>query len=364
MSRFERYITTSGRYNRGTSEYRQSILTNMVLALCFLDLVLSAVINYLVGLNFLVLVDTAGAIASIGIIVYLHRTKKLRVASVLTLALVVILLDLFLLEVGHQFYSFYILCIIFPLAYFLLGTRLGTVFSTIFILYHLIIINRYYEEWEPAVFQQNSLINLAIGSTVLMALLYFYEYSRADAFKQLEAKNVALQKLSLTDFLTGLDNRRSYYIEAQRELNIATRLDKCFYFAVLDIDQFKAFNDKYGHLEGDKVLIELGKTLRSTLKRGTDRAYRMGGEEFAIIGISESGDTAIELIEGVRKLIENLNIEHSNNPPYGRVTVSVGLAIIKPSSKTTIDEVYKLADEMLYRAKAAGRNRVELRAPI
>ncbi len=128
----------------------------------------------------------------------------------------------------------------------------------------------------------------------------------------------------------------------------------------MDIDHFKQYNDTYGHQAGDKVLENIGKTLKSSLKRGSDFAFRLGGEEFGIIfsDLNESESSIFANL--VRKNIEKLQIEHKNNSASSYVTASMGLIVQKEKDILSDDEIYKLADDALYQAKESGRNRVVL----
>ena len=128
--------------------------------------------------------------------------------------------------------------------------------------------------------------------------------------------------------------------------------------ALLDVDQFKSYNDTYGHQAGDQAL----QVVASQLKyhgRGGDAIYRYGGEEFLCILPEQSLDTGTRAIERVRSGLEGLALAHVGNP-HGVLTVSAGLAMLDPDHIRRATEVLKEADDALYRAKRLGRNRVEL----
>jgi len=168
-----------------------------------------------------------------------------------------------------------------------------------------------------------------------------------------------LEKLAVTDGLTKLYNRRFFNEILTREIKRAQR-DKTFLsFLMLDVDYFKQYNDSYGHSMGDDVLVKIAETMRSSIKRASDFAFRLGGEEFGVLFNKCNIVNSQKIAENIRKNIENLNIPHSNSKVSDRVTVSVGLLIVD-FAEESVDEhgFYTMADDALYQAKEKGRNRV------
>ncbi len=125
---------------------------------------------------------------------------------------------------------------------------------------------------------------------------------------------------------------------------------------MLDIDNFKKFNDTYGHLAGDKCIQAISSILKTNIERVSDVAARYGGEEFIIIlpGTDENGAKA--LAERIRRAIEDLAIPHLGSDTEKSVTVSIGIVTIYPANLLSQDEALKLVDEALYCAKEKGRN--------
>ena len=166
------------------------------------------------------------------------------------------------------------------------------------------------------------------------------------------------------DELTQLYNRRYFNHIFTEEMNRAKRVNRSFCLMLLDLDRFKFFNDTYGHDSGDKALAQAGKIMRETCHRAGDFCFRIGGEEFAIICAIDNPDNALDLAELVRKHIEEMQIPHELNEPYGVLTCSVGVATCAPFESTpTRGELYSLADKALYRAKGEGRNTIAHSAP-
>ena len=161
------------------------------------------------------------------------------------------------------------------------------------------------------------------------------------------------QLLALTDGLTGLYNRRHATLRLAEEIARAKRGKTGLCVAMCDVDHFKAINDEYGHGAGDRVLQQMGKSLREYVRRN-DIVARWGGEEFLVI-FSEIKLTAARIVaERLRGRLAQTRVEEG--PPV--ITVSIGLAML--TEDVTAEELIEQADQALYRAKARGRNRVEM----
>lgn len=177
-------------------------------------------------------------------------------------------------------------------------------------------------------------------------------------------KDITFQKkienLSITDELTGLFNRRHLNNIFNVKVNHIQRDKHLLNFLLLDIDNFKKYNDTHGHKAGDDVLVAIGKTLKKVFKRSTDVSFRMGGEEFAVIYQTNTKEESHKLAETIRNEIFSLAIEHKLNEPYGVVTSSFGLTIENlTDNRVELDILYKKTDDLLYKAKRNGRNRIE-----
>lgn len=168
-----------------------------------------------------------------------------------------------------------------------------------------------------------------------------------------------IEIISITDGLTNIYNRRYFDEIFPKIINSAKRKDELVSFLFMDIDHFKQYNDNYGHQKGDEVLIEVAKCLKNSLHRSSDIAFRLGGEEFAIVYLSETKEKAFEFANIVKNNIENLNIKHEFNSASAYITASIGL-ICKNANDIIINEIYKQADYLLYEAKRNGRNQVKV----
>ncbi|MGH6961079.1 MAG: diguanylate cyclase [Dongiaceae bacterium] len=169
-----------------------------------------------------------------------------------------------------------------------------------------------------------------------------------------------LRMQSIRDPLTGLFNRR--YLEESLELEVgrAARAQATIGVIMFDVDHFKRFDDSFGHDAGDAVLKVVGETLSAGVRRG-DIACRFGGEEFTVIAPGASAEDAARRAETLREAVSAITVLHQGRP-LGPITCSLGVASF-PAQGTTPAEILQAADKALYRAKQAGRNRVELAAP-
>jgi diguanylate cyclase (GGDEF)-like protein len=160
-----------------------------------------------------------------------------------------------------------------------------------------------------------------------------------------------MQQQALTDGLTGCFNRRSFEMQLERDLHLATRMRQPVSLILLDIDHFKKVNDTHGHDAGDIALRVLANGMREEL-RGVDTAARYGGEEFAVILPQAGVDGAVAVAERLRAHIERTEV-----PGVGHITASFGVATF-PLHATSRDGLVATADRALYSAKHSGRNRV------
>ncbi len=169
-----------------------------------------------------------------------------------------------------------------------------------------------------------------------------------------------IEELTITDELTGAYNRRHFDKTLRNEMGRAKRNGSYLCMLMIDADNFKNYNDTYGHQAGDWVLKGLVKQMKETFKRAGDYCFRLGGEEFAVLFHAEDIDHALQVSNKLRESIYENNIEHSGNTPYLRLTVSGGLMPMNPKKVYIEEEIYKYADEALYRAKHNGRNCIEV----
>jgi len=163
-----------------------------------------------------------------------------------------------------------------------------------------------------------------------------------------------LQELAITDGLTNLYNSRHFYNQLEQEVDRSNRYGHKIALLLLDIDNFKLYNDAHGHIEGDRVLVRLGQIIKSCL-RTIDSAYRYGGEEFTVILPETSGQEGITAAQRIRTAIESAKF-HSEPDKTFRITISIGVTEYIKNEEVT--QFVKRADKAMYMSKKQGRNRV------
>lgn len=177
---------------------------------------------------------------------------------------------------------------------------------------------------------------------------------RKKAEEQLRQSEQRYRELSITDDLTGLYNARHLYRQIRAEAERASRYGRSLSVLLLDLDDFKAFNDAHGHQEGDRLLAALGETIRSCI-RDSDSAYRYGGEEFVVLLPETGGEEAQMLAERLRRTVAESPFTLSRGSQEAK-TVSIGLAVSRPEEP--VEDLILRADQRMYRAKGQGKNQV------
>jgi len=187
-------------------------------------------------------------------------------------------------------------------------------------------------------------------------------YSLLVLTRKLDEANRALTRLSAVDGLTSIANRRCFDETLVREWRRAARKGSPISLLIADVDHFKDFNDGYGHQLGDECLKRIARALESRLRRSSDLVARYGGEEFAVILPETDQQGACEVAEAMLAAVEAAQVAHAFSPVANHVTISVGSATIIPerTDETGYLSMIQRADKALYRAKRAGRNRLEL----
>ncbi len=190
-----------------------------------------------------------------------------------------------------------------------------------------------------------------------MSRLVEMHRSQIKVTQELNESNRKLQHLSSTDKLTGIANRRMFDDLVKREWRRCERLKQPMSLIMVDVDYFKLYNDTYGHQAGDKCLRAVAQQVARAAPRASDAAARYGGEEFVLVLGETSADGAVWVANNVRQHVADLREPHVASK-FGYVTVSCGLASMKPDEGKKLEELILAADKALYNAKSQGRNRV------
>ncbi|MDL4841966.1 GGDEF domain-containing response regulator [Aquibacillus rhizosphaerae] len=175
---------------------------------------------------------------------------------------------------------------------------------------------------------------------------------------ELEEANAKLRDLSYIDGLTQIPNRRNFDENLEKEWKNAIRSGSQISLILIDVDFFKDYNDIYGHSKGDECLKNVGTTLASAVQRPRDLVARYGGEEFVVILTDTSQQDAEMIANQMKDNIEGLQIAHGKSSVSNYVTISGGIATMKPKVIMKKEEISQRADQALYKAKELGRNQI------
>lgn len=189
-------------------------------------------------------------------------------------------------------------------------------------------------------------------------LLRMLSYTIAAGIEKAELFGKTLE-LARRDELTGMYNYRVLLEKLDEEVSRQVRTGRDFSFIMIDIDNFKRVNDRYGHLEGSRALAQMGALLRDELRTGSvDRCFRYGGEEFSIILGETDMETAVQVAERLRRQIEEYPFSLKSTHPSEALTVCLGVSCMRKGENKTVTQLIHEADIAMYRSKTTGKNRV------
>ena len=175
---------------------------------------------------------------------------------------------------------------------------------------------------------------------------------------RLQTANQKLQQLAILDGLTGIANRRYFDLVLENEWQRLAREQKPLSLILCDVDHFKAYNDFYGHQQGDRCLQKIAQILARSTRRPADLAARYGGEEFAIVLPNTDGEGALHIARNIQQQLKEQQLVHQGSTVSDRVTCSMGIATTIPQGKQSIKELIEQSDRLLYQAKRTGRNQI------
>lgn len=194
-----------------------------------------------------------------------------------------------------------------------------------------------------------------IESLTLFANLAGISFNNALLYQQ-------IKESSITDDLTGLYNHRLLKAQLERELKLAQRYGKFLSVILLDLDNFKDYNDNFGHLEGDEALKKIGNILKKNT-RATDYPARYGGDEFAIICPNTSLEEAVFVASKLQEAVSNFRFKGTGQNKHYKITMSVGISNF-PSHANNIKDLLLVADNALFKAKMKGGSKLEIATPV
>ncbi|ABG41215.1 diguanylate cyclase [Paraglaciecola sp. T6c] len=325
-------------------DYRRTVLKVVLCIIIFAGSIF-VVNNWLNGFKVYALIELAVVLFSVGLLAIHKKTPNLTLWSSLFLFTVytVILIGIFTVAFKAALYTW--LFLIPVLSYLLLGITLGNVFTCVYVIAGVAILCRALS-FESSEIPLISVVNISLCLSAIWALSYTYESKRAAMVKR-------LQQMASVDPLTGLNNRLLLDSSFEMLCESLPEQQQTVSMLLIDLDHFKKVNDEYGHDIGDKVLIEVARLINET-RRLNDWAFRLGGEEFCMLIPDTSEQQAKNIAERIRLIVEKDILINSKDM---KISVSIGVSHW-PEDGQTLNQIYKLADERLYKAKETGRNKV------
>ena len=277
-----------------------------------------------------------------------YLLSKRAYASSIIAVVIVIATYLIYLEISiSAAFVLYFFPITIIIAFYLMGRRSGMIISISILVATILYITLRPGVWGQVVFDESALANFVISSTASVALILLYESTLIEAHDKLIRSNRMLEVMSVTDALTGLNNRKWIDEELAKRLENAKKGRK-FSIFVIDFDDFKHINDEFGHIAGDQALQSFADLMRlgNSYKVG-----RWGGEEFICFCDANTIEEAVECAEKIRYLVAD-SILFVNK----KITISIGVAVYETGD--TAITILNRADKGVYKAKAEGKNRV------
>ena len=325
-------------------DYRRTVLKVVLCIIIFAGSIF-VVNNWLNGFKVYALIELAVVLFSVGLLAIHKKTPNLTLWSSLFLFAVytVILIGIFTVAFKAALYTW--LFLIPVLSYLLLGITLGNVFTCVYVVAGVAILCKALFSESPEI-PLISVVNISLCLSAIWALSYTYESKRAVMVKR-------LQQMASLDPLTGLNNRLLLDSSFEMLCESLPEQQQTVSMLLIDLDHFKKVNDEYGHDIGDKVLIEVARLINET-RRLNDWAFRLGGEEFCMLIPDTSEQQAKNIAERIRLAVEK---DLMMNNEDIKISVSIGVSHW-PEDGQTLNQIYKLADERLYKAKETGRNKV------
>ncbi|MEH6452334.1 MAG: GGDEF domain-containing protein [Psychromonas sp.] len=287
------------------------------------------------------------------LIVYLFRDKKRIIAHIALALMGLTLLYIVHINKGHHYLPIWSFVYIY-ICMIMYGYQRGILISSVyfFAIFSLLF------TWIGSSLNIVAYIRFTSVAILSVFIAFISEYLIAKTIKKLTTIQKMLENTTKTDSLTNLYNRRHFDDCFPKDINTAKRNNKLLALAMFDIDFFKNYNDTYGHQAGDQALIRISELLRGELHRSNDAVFRLGGEEFCLLFQVKGQQSAIDIIERIQISIEGLKIKHSGSEVSRYLTLSCGLLIIRPEDNIIDQQAYKDCDDLLYKAKHAGRNQM------
>ena len=341
------------------------LLNAMFFITLFINLLFMLINIFLIHTYFLFFINVF-MLTFISYALYLLREKNKHVLAsyIGNAALFVSFIAIILLKHGENYTMIWTYFFV-PFSIVTLGAKKGLLVSFTFIMIILAITFVGVYTWDSPEWTTKTYLRFSMAHFVMLYVIYAIQNSNESADLKIEKLRQKeklqlklLEKLSITDTLTSLYNRRFFEEIFPRQIQRAESNKELLIFFILDLDYFKQYNDSYGHQKGDWALQQIAEILKDVFSKSNDYIFRMGGEEFAGIYLDGNEDDVHIRIEEIMKKLKERAIEHKGNPVEGILTCSIGVYIKVSEDDISHQEIYRLADEALYQAKKKGRNQI------
>jgi diguanylate cyclase (GGDEF)-like protein len=325
-------------------EYRRTVLKVFLIVMVIAGITFT-INNWIFGHKVLAIAEFLVVVLSLFILTIQKKTSHLTLwSSIFLFSLYsVILFGIYTASFTSALFSW--LFIVPVLSYLLLGTKLGTLYSVFYVILGAVILI-FRHIMQDSEIHPIAIVNIGLTLTAIWALSFTYEQKRADMVKR-------LQEMASVDPLTGLNNRLLLSAIFDMLCDSLPEKQRSVSMILIDLDHFKKVNDEFGHGVGDAVLVDVSRIINS-IRRRNDWAFRFGGEEFCLLIPNVTVSQADAIAERLRYAVEHtLSAEGFS----ADMTVSIGVAHW-PSDGQELPQIYKVADERLYKAKEQGRNQI------
>lgn len=295
------------------------------------------------------------AVSFVLLVVFNKQTFASYVVSISTTAMLLS----FIINGGVDGFSPIWICLLPGIAIFFLGMKRGTILSFIMLVILLL------SFWTPLSglllyhYSQTFMTRFPIVYFSAFIMAVALELVRLSTYSKMRSTMDQLDQLGKIDQLTKMENRRYFDQKLDELWSIIARVNGQISLLMIDVDCFKNYNDNYGHISGDKVLMEVAGAITAAVNRKTDVAARWGGEEFAVLLPLTDINGAIKVAAQIKENVKAKNILHEHTDiTEKRITVSIGAAALFPSENNSPNDLLVLADESLYQAKTDGKDRI------
>ena len=349
-----------------TAYQRYSIISTLLFLISTAMAFFSLYNAFISGLYIEAWASGIGALLGFSLLWYLRHSLKIELVALS--AMVAFSGFLLIFDSINQNHSFGMIWNLFFPVYALLalGRTAGLKYSILFYFIWLMLAVYGLNAWPDSQWDVTSLLRFSIAYFLLTYVVSTSEHGN-EVRHELSSVNYERERrhanefkiLSITDPLTGLFNRRHFMDESQNIVKQMHEEQAYLVLFILDVDDFKLYNDTYGHQKGDKALVAVARVLKENCFCDQCRLFRLGGEEFGGFFLSNNPEQAVQDLDRLREAVFAQKLPHKASLRKV-LTVSIGVEVVKPQDFLSMNDVYKMADIALYQAKESGRNQTVL----